>query len=302
MGCEKPGLSWIILHKQTLPRTQGPGFQELEAPRTCLAMLRLSPWCTQPTPPRAWGRGSAGGRPEELDEQQTQAQQLSKDIRSLRQKPPGQGPSRTACWSGPEATKVHSRARGDWSRRALGVFSANPTARLVLGPWEQRSCSEAPPSSPAPPPPHTCPAQGKPHGQAPTVGQPVLTGDLANKSPALMSGARKRAANFSQDGQEDTPRKAQCSPLTCWSGPWASLITWLVERRPGSSLTLSGALICSGRSLGFQEISQNQPPQRTNGDSLLPANTAPLRRCRTLQKNSQRSGGGWLFSSKGAIA
>ena len=75
-------------------------------------MLRLSPWCTQPTPPRAWGRGSAGGRPEELDEQQTQAQQLSKDIRSLRQKPPSQGPSRTACWSGPEATKVHSRARG----------------------------------------------------------------------------------------------------------------------------------------------------------------------------------------------
>lgn len=197
---------------------------------------------------------------------------------------------------------MYSRARGNWSRRALGVFCANPTARLALGPWEQRSCSEAPPSSPAPPPPHTCPAQGKPHGQAPTVGQPVLTGALANKSPALMSGARKRAANFSQDGQEDTPRKSSVLPLTCWSGPWASLITCLVERVPSSSPTLSGALICLGRSLGFQEISQNQPPQRTHGDRLLPANTALLWRCRTLQKNSQRSGGGWLFSSKGAIA
>lgn len=52
------------------------------------------------------------------------------------------------------------------------------------------------------------------------------------KSPALMSGARKRAANFSQDGQEDTPRKSSVPPpdLLVWT--WASLITCLVERVP----------------------------------------------------------------------
>lgn len=143
-------------------------------------------------------------------------------------KSPGKGPSRTACWSSPQVAEVQSRVKDDWSRHALGVLCVNPTARLAMDPWEQRSCSEAPPSSPAPQPP--TPARlREPHGRAPTVGRPVLAGALANKSPALMSGARRCAANFSQDGQEDTPRKSSGLPSTCWSGPWASFTTCVAE-------------------------------------------------------------------------
>lgn len=71
------------------------------------------------------------------------------------------------------------------------------------------------------------------------------------------------------------PGKAQGSPQPVGLDPGPHLLPVWRRRGPGSSLTLSGALICSGRSLnlGFQQILQNQPPQRTHGDRLLPANS-----------------------------
>lgn len=66
-------------------------------------------------------------------------------------------------------------------------------------------------------------------------------------------------------------------------------------------LAMTKVLTPIGGDWVFSAIVQSQPPPCTHRGRLV-LQTAPLQRCHTLQKNSQRSGGGWLFSSKGAIA
>lgn len=212
--------------------------------------------------------------------------------------------NRTACWFSSRPLRYACRMRAAWSSTCPGHVSCKShceagTVRLRVGIplcGSSKLTWHSLPSSPA---------QESPTA-VPPIGQLVLRGALANNNPALTSGAQKTC---SQDSHEDIPRKNWTllpDPLVCNPGPQLYLV-W--QRRGCNSKNgvpglLSGCVQGPDPNrwgLAFHHIVQSQPPACTHRGRLV-LQTAPLQQCHTLQKNSQRSGGGWLFSSKGAIA
>lgn len=130
--------------------------------------------------------------------------------------------------------------------------------------------------------------QGKPCSRAPTLGQPVLRGASAKNNPALTSGIQKTGCKLPPKTARNSPQKSQTpgSSLACLSEDSSPL-----DGYPQSLRLAPGPLtrLCIQTHSGLHTV-------------VTVAFSGPLRRHHTLQKNSQRSGGGWLFSSRGAIA